>query len=290
MLTVAFLIHVRDLFRRAFVHREKGIFWGPNSMVANWKDVKDLYGHLRWLGLGQGRTLIVMPIGRSSIIGPYFGDDRYWLLWLCDVVRTLLRAFFSGLGAERGAGDSQRRRLAGNLINRDAAAKVFDPALIISWQTARSASVAKGISGTRSCTWNDLVEDAGRGKDAGNAGARMGSCTDEVEALDIFASIVRTEPRTLCQLGFESERGPLYGQQSIMKILRRKDARGHDLVGRSGQEFLGQTFLDRLTIWFRTGPQSIPLSRCGTGETRKRRRSRPVPATHRWRLDDTDRG
>jgi len=53
VLTVAFLIHVRDLFTRAFVHREKGIFWGPNSMVANWKDVKDLYGHLRWfLGLG----------------------------------------------------------------------------------------------------------------------------------------------------------------------------------------------------------------------------------------------
>ncbi|MGA9071769.1 MAG: hypothetical protein WB424_16005 [Terracidiphilus sp.] len=53
VLTVAFLIHVRDLITRAFVHREKGIFWGPNSMVANWKDVKDLYGHLRWfLGLG----------------------------------------------------------------------------------------------------------------------------------------------------------------------------------------------------------------------------------------------
>jgi cytochrome b subunit of formate dehydrogenase len=53
VLTLAFLIHVRDLFSRAFIHREKGIFWGSTSMVANWKDAKDLFGHLRWfLGLG----------------------------------------------------------------------------------------------------------------------------------------------------------------------------------------------------------------------------------------------
>ena len=53
VLTFAFLIHVKDLFTRAFMNREKGIFWGPTSMVANWKDVKDLLGHLRWfLGLG----------------------------------------------------------------------------------------------------------------------------------------------------------------------------------------------------------------------------------------------
>ena len=53
VLTLAFLIHVKDIFTRAFVHREKGIFWGATSMVANWKDVKDLFGHLRWfVGLG----------------------------------------------------------------------------------------------------------------------------------------------------------------------------------------------------------------------------------------------
>jgi cytochrome b subunit of formate dehydrogenase len=64
VLTVAFLIHVRDLFTRAFVHREKGIFWGPNSMVANWKDVKDLFGHMRWfLGLGPR---------------PHFDHYAYW--------------------------------------------------------------------------------------------------------------------------------------------------------------------------------------------------------------------
>jgi cytochrome b subunit of formate dehydrogenase len=53
VLTLAFAIHLKDLFTRAFVRHEKGIFWGPTSMVANWKDVKDLVGHLRWfVGLG----------------------------------------------------------------------------------------------------------------------------------------------------------------------------------------------------------------------------------------------
>lgn len=53
ILTVAFLVHVKDIFTRAFARREKGIFWGATSMVANWKDVKDLVGHFRWFfGLG----------------------------------------------------------------------------------------------------------------------------------------------------------------------------------------------------------------------------------------------
>ena len=53
VLTLAFLIHLKEVFTRGVVHREKGIFWGNTSMVANWKDVKDLFGHMRWfLGLG----------------------------------------------------------------------------------------------------------------------------------------------------------------------------------------------------------------------------------------------
>src|SRR5271157_4150084 len=53
VLTVAFLIHLKEVFTRGLVHREKGIFWGNTSMVANWKDVKDLFSHMRWfLGLG----------------------------------------------------------------------------------------------------------------------------------------------------------------------------------------------------------------------------------------------
>jgi cytochrome b subunit of formate dehydrogenase len=53
VLTIAFLIHVKEVFQRGLLRREKGIFWGSTSMVANWKDVKDLFGHMRWfLGLG----------------------------------------------------------------------------------------------------------------------------------------------------------------------------------------------------------------------------------------------
>ena len=53
VLTVAFLIHVRDIITRGIINRERGIFWGPTSMVANLKDVKDVFAHMRWfLGLG----------------------------------------------------------------------------------------------------------------------------------------------------------------------------------------------------------------------------------------------
>ncbi len=53
-LTIAFLIHVKDIFQRGLVKREKGVFWGVTSMVANWKDVKDIFAHMRWfIGLGQ---------------------------------------------------------------------------------------------------------------------------------------------------------------------------------------------------------------------------------------------
>ena len=46
-------MHFKTVMMRGLVHREKGIFWGPTSMVANWKDVKDLFGHFRWfVGLG----------------------------------------------------------------------------------------------------------------------------------------------------------------------------------------------------------------------------------------------
>jgi cytochrome b subunit of formate dehydrogenase len=53
VLTITFVIHVKEIFTRGLYRREKGIFWGSTSMVANWKDVKDLIGHLRWfVGLG----------------------------------------------------------------------------------------------------------------------------------------------------------------------------------------------------------------------------------------------
>ena len=53
VLSLAFLNHVKDIFVRAFLHKEKGLFWGPNSMIASPKDVRDIIGHMRWfVGLG----------------------------------------------------------------------------------------------------------------------------------------------------------------------------------------------------------------------------------------------
>lgn len=53
VLTGAFLVHVKEVFTRGIYRREKGIFWGSTSMVANWKDAKDMFSHLRWfVGLG----------------------------------------------------------------------------------------------------------------------------------------------------------------------------------------------------------------------------------------------
>jgi len=52
-LTVAFLIHMKVVFQRGVMRREKGIFWGATSMVMNWKDVKDFFANMRYfVGLG----------------------------------------------------------------------------------------------------------------------------------------------------------------------------------------------------------------------------------------------
>jgi cytochrome b subunit of formate dehydrogenase len=48
LLTAAFLIHVGDVFYRGVVKRQKGIFWGPNSLVPRLKDFTDLYEHFAW--------------------------------------------------------------------------------------------------------------------------------------------------------------------------------------------------------------------------------------------------
>jgi cytochrome b subunit of formate dehydrogenase len=48
LLTGAFLAHLGDLFRRGFIKKEKGLFWGPDSLVPRWKDFVDLYQHILW--------------------------------------------------------------------------------------------------------------------------------------------------------------------------------------------------------------------------------------------------
>jgi cytochrome b subunit of formate dehydrogenase len=48
LLTFAFLFHLGDVAYCALVKRQKGMFWGPDSMVPRPKDFKDLYHHIRW--------------------------------------------------------------------------------------------------------------------------------------------------------------------------------------------------------------------------------------------------
>jgi cytochrome b subunit of formate dehydrogenase len=45
--------HVMNVCYRAFVRGERGLFWGPTSMVPQPRDAADLYGHVKWfLGFG----------------------------------------------------------------------------------------------------------------------------------------------------------------------------------------------------------------------------------------------
>ena len=48
------IVHVLDVLYRSFVRKEKGMFWGPNSMTPQPKDVADFFGNLRYfLYLGE---------------------------------------------------------------------------------------------------------------------------------------------------------------------------------------------------------------------------------------------
>jgi cytochrome b subunit of formate dehydrogenase len=48
LMTAGFLFHVGDLLYRGLVKRERGIFWGPTSLVPQPRDFVDLYRHFRW--------------------------------------------------------------------------------------------------------------------------------------------------------------------------------------------------------------------------------------------------
>jgi cytochrome b subunit of formate dehydrogenase len=48
VLSIDFLGHLADIGYRVFVRKEKGLLWGPSSMVPNLKDLKDLWGQFRW--------------------------------------------------------------------------------------------------------------------------------------------------------------------------------------------------------------------------------------------------
>ena len=48
LLSAGFVFHVGHILYRALVKREKGLFWGPTSMVPQPRDLVDLYRHVRW--------------------------------------------------------------------------------------------------------------------------------------------------------------------------------------------------------------------------------------------------
>jgi cytochrome b subunit of formate dehydrogenase len=53
VLTIGFAAHVADIGYRAFVKKQWGLIWGPDSLVPSLKDIKDLFQHFRyflWMG------------------------------------------------------------------------------------------------------------------------------------------------------------------------------------------------------------------------------------------------
>jgi cytochrome b subunit of formate dehydrogenase len=53
MLIAVFMTHVTRLFARIFRRGERGILWGPSSLVPQPRDLMDIIGHVRWF-VGRG--------------------------------------------------------------------------------------------------------------------------------------------------------------------------------------------------------------------------------------------
>ncbi len=73
-LLAAIVFHLTDVVWRAFVKGERGLFWGPTSMVPQPKDFVDFFGMMKWFaGLGPQP-----PIEHFS----YWEKFDYWaVLW-----------------------------------------------------------------------------------------------------------------------------------------------------------------------------------------------------------------
>ncbi len=72
-LTLEFLYHVKDIAVRILFRKEKGLLWGPSSMVPNLQDLKDIIGNFRWFfGLGPKPE-----IGRYA----YWEKFDYWAVF-----------------------------------------------------------------------------------------------------------------------------------------------------------------------------------------------------------------
>jgi cytochrome b subunit of formate dehydrogenase len=106
-LTLEFLYHVKDIAARILIRKEKGILWGPSSMVLNLKDLKDLIGNFKWFfGLGPKPEIEryaywekfdywavfwgMVIIGFSGYVmwfGPFFG--RFLPGWALNAVQIV---------------------------------------------------------------------------------------------------------------------------------------------------------------------------------------------------------
>jgi len=74
VLLLAVIFHVSDVLWRAFVRGEKGLFWGPTSMVPQLRDVRDLFAMIAWF-FGRG------PRPRIEHFA-YWEKFDYWaVLW-----------------------------------------------------------------------------------------------------------------------------------------------------------------------------------------------------------------
>jgi cytochrome b subunit of formate dehydrogenase len=73
-LLAAVAFHLADVSWRAFVRRERGLFWGPTSMVPQPKDVADFFRMLKWF-FGRGPRPAVEHFA-------YWEKFDYWaVLW-----------------------------------------------------------------------------------------------------------------------------------------------------------------------------------------------------------------
>lgn len=72
-LTLEFLYHVKDIAVRILIRKEKGLLWGPSSMVPNLQDLKDIVGNFRWF-FGAGPK---PRIGRYA----YWEKFDYWAVF-----------------------------------------------------------------------------------------------------------------------------------------------------------------------------------------------------------------
>jgi len=64
LMTLSFLVHLGYVFQLAFVKREKGVFWGPASMIPQLQDLRDMAAQFRWY-FGRGPR-------------PHFDRFTYW--------------------------------------------------------------------------------------------------------------------------------------------------------------------------------------------------------------------